>query len=180
MTVLAGSGVHEGLAGFDIPVYHQSGWFDGDGIGSKLNYLGMAAHGHTRQKLVLGPWGHTDTDSRFGESGIDWGPHAVVDLQTSYLRWMDRWLKEIENGIDEEPLVSLFVMGTNDWLHGNTYPLEGTELTKFYLSSAGDTASAQGRARYRESLRARTAPSRTRSFTILVTHAVSPKDATMS
>jgi len=39
-----------------IPVFHQSGWFDGDGIGSKLNYARMVALGHPNQKLVLGPW----------------------------------------------------------------------------------------------------------------------------
>jgi putative CocE/NonD family hydrolase len=32
-------------------------------------------------------------------------------------------------------------MGTNDWVHGNTYPLEGTKLTKFYLASKGDAES---------------------------------------
>lgn len=129
----------------DIPVYHQSGWFDGDGIGSKLNHAGMAAHGHGHQKLVLGPWGHTDLDTRFGAHGIDWGPRAVIDLQTSYLRWMDRWLKGIDNGIDREPLVSLFVMGTNDWLHGDTYPLEETVLTPFYLGSQGDADTFDGK-----------------------------------
>jgi putative CocE/NonD family hydrolase len=124
----------EPMKGLDIPVLHQSGWFDGDGIGSKLNYLGLTANGHARQKLVLGPWGHTDTDTRFGPHGIDFGPKAVIDLQKTYLRWMDRWLKGIENGIDEEPAVSLFVMGANDWLHGETYPLEGTVLTPYYLA----------------------------------------------
>ena len=31
------------LKGFNIPVFHQSGWYDGDGIGTKMNYLKMAA-----------------------------------------------------------------------------------------------------------------------------------------
>lgn len=132
------------LEGFDIPVFHQSGWFDGDGIGSKLNYTGMVEHGHKNQKLVLGPWGHVADDRRYGPRGIDWGPRAVIDLQKSYLRWMDRWLKGIDNGIDREPSVSLFVMGSNDWLHGNAYPLEGTKMTKFYLASAGDAVGLEG------------------------------------
>jgi len=138
-------GFMDAMKEMNIPVYHQSGWFDGDGIGSKLNYAGMVAHGHQYQKLVLGPWGHTDRDTRFGPHGIDWGPEAVIDLQRSYLRWMDRWLKGIDNGIDEEPLVSLFVMGSNDWLHGRTYPLEGTLLTPFYLASEGDADSFDGK-----------------------------------
>jgi putative CocE/NonD family hydrolase len=132
------------LEDLDVPVYHQSGWWDGDGIGSKLNYATMAGHGHKNQKLVLGPWGHTDTAVRRGPYNTDYGPNAIVSLSTSYLRWMDRWLKGLENGIDQEPLVSLFVMHTDKWLRGNTYPLEGTGPTRFYLSSGGSANTSGG------------------------------------
>jgi len=126
-----------------IPVFDQSGWFDGDGIGSKLNYLKMASYGHPYQKLVLGPWGHTDTATR-GVGPFDFGPRALRDLQTEYLRWFDKWLKGIANGIDKEPLVSLFVMGPNDWLEGNTYPLESTQMQKWYLQSGGEANTSGG------------------------------------
>ncbi len=131
------------LKNVNIPVYHQSGWFDGDGIGSKLNYLAMARHHHANQKLVLGPWGHTDESARrLGDR--DFGPEAVIDLQRSYLRWFDHWLKGIDNGIDREPLVSLFVMGSNQWLHGNTYPLPQTRFQKWYLASSGHANTSRG------------------------------------
>jgi hypothetical protein len=126
-----------------IPVFHQSGWFDGDGIGTKLNYLKMASYKHPYQKLILGPWGHTDTASRrIGDR--DFGPQAIVDLQRLYLRWFDYWLKGLDNGITKEPLVDLFVMGTNKWLHGETYPLANTQFRKLYLSSQGNANSAKG------------------------------------
>ncbi len=131
------------LEDVDIPVFHQSGWFDGDGIGSKLNYMKMASHGHPYQKLVLGPWGHTDQATRrYGDT--DFGEEAILDLQKEYVRWLDRWLKGADNGIDEEPLVSLFVMGSNKWLHGDDYPLEGTRMTKYYLSSGGHANTSNG------------------------------------
>ncbi|MFQ6009139.1 MAG: CocE/NonD family hydrolase, partial [Candidatus Zixiibacteriota bacterium] len=93
------------LKELNIPVYHQSGWFDGDGIGAKLNYLTMVSQGHEFQKLVLGPWGHTPQATRLGPHRIDFGPNAIIDLEKSYTRWLDRWLLGIENGIDKEPLV---------------------------------------------------------------------------
>lgn len=132
------------LADIDIPVYHQSGWFDGDGIGAKLNYAAMMSHGHDYQKLVLGPWGHTDSATRRGPRNTDFGPNAIADLERSYVRWLDRWLKGIENGIDDEPLVSLFVMGTNRWLTGEVYPLPDTEFTRFYLASKGHARTSMG------------------------------------
>jgi len=131
------------LEGLDIPVFHQSGWFDGDGIGSKLNYLRMASHGHEHQKLVVGPWGHTDTASR-GIPGHDFGPAAVIDLQTDYLRWFDHWLKGVDNGIDREPLVKLFAMGSNEWHEGDTYPLPETETQRWYLHSEGSANTSKG------------------------------------
>ncbi len=137
------------LGPLDIPVFHQSGWFDGDGIGAKLNYLAMRSHGHRNQKLTLGPWGHTDTATR-SHGEIDFGPDAIVDLQRDYLRWMDRWLKGIENGIDREPLVSMFVMGSNQWVYGDTYPLPQTRFTPLYLDSQGqaNTSGGDGRATF--------------------------------
>lgn len=119
-----------------IPVFHQSGWFDGDGIGTKLNYLRMKEYGQANQKLVLGPWGHTDTAMRrIGER--DFGPQAIIDLQRDYLRWFDYWLKGIDNGIIKEPLVKIFAMGSNKWLEGTVYPLPNTRFEKWYLAGGG-------------------------------------------
>jgi uncharacterized protein len=133
----------ERLDKVNIPVFHQSGWFDGDGIGSKLNYLKMAAHKHAHQKLVLGPWGHTaEAQRRAGDR--DFGEQAILDLPRQYLRWFDHWLKGVDNGIDAEPLVDIFVMGTNKWLQGPTYPLPETKFEKWYLASDGKANTSQG------------------------------------
>ncbi len=134
---------HGRLQDLDIPVFHQSGWFDGDGIGTKLNYMRMLSHGHRNQKLVLGPWGHTDTATRRVRHR-DFGEAAIMDLQREYLRWLDHWLKGVDNGIDKEPLVKLFVMGSNKWLTGDTYPLPETRLTTFYLGSGGHANTSKG------------------------------------
>jgi hypothetical protein len=103
----------------------------------------MISLGHGNQKLTIGPWGHTDTAARtLGD--WDFGAGAVIDLQREYLRWFDHWLKGVDNGIDKEPLVSIFVMGSNRWLHGNSYPLPGTQFQKWYLSSDGKANTSKG------------------------------------
>jgi len=119
-----------------IPVFHQSGWFDGDANGTKLNYLKMASYGHAVQKLTVGPWDHTDTARRIAH-GQDFGPAASIDLQRDYLRWFDYWLKGMDNGILRDPLVSLFVMGSNRWLYGRAYPLPQTRFENLYLADGG-------------------------------------------
>jgi putative CocE/NonD family hydrolase len=141
-----------------LPVFHQSGWFDGDGIGSKLNYLRMAACGHPNQKLILGPWGHTDEaiTGRMGDH--DFGPDAILDLERAYLRWFDYWLKGIDNGIIREPLVRIFVMGSNQWLEGKTYPLPETRFEKWYLSGSGHANTSKGDGRFSAELPPADAP----------------------
>jgi putative CocE/NonD family hydrolase len=134
---------HHRLDKVRIPVFHQSGWFDGDGIGSKLNYARMAALGHPNQKLVLGPWGHTDVATR-SHGQLDFGPQALRDLPRDYLRWFDYWLKGVENGVPKEPLVSIFVMGSNKWLNGPKYPLPQTRFEKWYLACGGKANTSAG------------------------------------
>ena len=119
-----------------IPVFHESGWYDGDGIGSKLNYLAMARNPNAIQKLTIGPWGHEEIAKRWRE-GTDFGEAALIDLQNEYLRWFDHWLKGIDNGVMKEPLVNLFVMGSNRWARGEKYPLPRTQFEKLYLAGGG-------------------------------------------
>jgi len=129
----------------EVAIFHQSGWFDGDGIGSKLNFMALQKSGKKHQKLILGPWGHTDFASRYGPRGIDWGEQAQIDLPLKYLQWFDRWLKGINDQSYPEPTVELFIMGTNKWVTGNCYPLELTVMTKYYLSSRGDATGYDGK-----------------------------------
>ncbi|MBN1223580.1 MAG: CocE/NonD family hydrolase [Candidatus Aminicenantes bacterium] len=122
------------LAGLDIPVFLQSGWFDGDGIGTKLAYLGLKESKNRFIKLILGPWGHTDQGSS-SYQGHDVGEAAALDLQQLYLRWFDFWLKGIDNKIVEEPLVQMYALNSETWLKADTYPLPQTRFTQLYLSS---------------------------------------------
>lgn len=126
-----------------IPVFHQSGWFDGDGIGTELNYLTMTHYGHANQKLTIGPWPHSDSATR-GIWGHDFGAQALIDLQGEYLRWFDYWLKGEDTGILKEPLVSVFAMGSNRWLWSSRYPLPDTRVEKLYLSSGGRANTSRG------------------------------------
>ncbi|MGH9628552.1 MAG: CocE/NonD family hydrolase [Bryobacteraceae bacterium] len=134
---------HDRLANVTIPVFHQSGWFDYDGIGTKRNYLKMASLGRPYQKLVIGPWGHTD-EPQACAGGKDSGQEAAIDLRREYLRWFDYWLKGIDNGIASEPLVRLFVMGANRWIRAGAYPLPQTRWEKWYLASGGRANTSLG------------------------------------
>src|SRR5438270_726056 len=118
-------------------LHQRQGWDDWrlvSWLGAVVGRRRASAAPGDHDSQCLAPWGHTDTAGRMiGER--DFTESAIIDLQRDYLRWFDHWLKGVDNGIDKDPLVSLFVMGSNKWLHGQTYPLEITRPQKLYLAS---------------------------------------------
>ncbi len=71
-----------------------------------------------------------------------YGPPVRVDANFNTLlyeaiRWYDYHVKGIENGIMEEPPVTLFVSGANGWKTTTDYPLPETIWKPFYLHPKG-------------------------------------------
>jgi putative CocE/NonD family hydrolase len=128
----------QALPELNIPVFLQTGWFDGGSRGTRLAYDRLARGGNRAVRVVIGPWVHSDRGTRY-LNGTDMGPAAEVDLFEQYLRWFDRLLKGKENEEDDPPSVSLYLMGSNRWLHSDTYPLRGTSFRPLYLNPPTDT-----------------------------------------
>ena len=49
------------------------------------------------RRALIGPWGHNDP--------VHGNPGPAVGILSEFVRWWDRWLKGIDNGIDREPTV---------------------------------------------------------------------------
>ena len=129
-----------------IPVHTFGGWFDIFSQGTLRGYVGMSQKGGTENArrmshIVIGPWGHGPSQ-KFGD--LDFGPDANVETMDVELRWYDYWLKGIDNGLSKEPPVKLFVMGRNQWVYENEYPLARTEYRPFYLASGGKANGVEG------------------------------------
>jgi putative CocE/NonD family hydrolase len=91
---------------------------------------------------MIAPYIHIPWTRKVGE--IDFGPEADNKFDGIQLRWFDHWLKGMDNGIDREPPVSLFVMGANAWREAADWPVPGTQFTSFYLTSEGAANSGFG------------------------------------
>lgn len=139
------------FAEIDKPVLHIGGWYDIFLNGTLQGYIGLrqgapSPAARQRQKLIVGPWSHgTNWTSSYHE--MDYGLHAsgeAVNLAGLQLRWMDRWVKGIENGIDLEPPVRIFVMGINQWRNEPDWPLPDTHYTPYYLHSNGQANTVHG------------------------------------
>ena len=137
-----------------IPVLQISGWYDIFSAGIFRNFAGMRKRGgaelaREQQGVIMGPWVHT-APPRVGVPSVthagevDFGMDSNIDVQDMELRWYDRWLKGIPNGVDREAPLRIFVMGANQWRDEYEWPPAGTRYTPFYLSSGGSANSLMG------------------------------------
>jgi uncharacterized protein len=144
----SGVGVVDHLTEFkDVPVYHVTGWYDSwTASVANLNYVELKKRKKSLQRLLIGPWTHGGQRSSF--SGIaEFGHEAAIDMNALRLRWYDRWLKDLENGVEKESPVRIFVMGSGEphktaegrlfvggiWRDEQEWPLVRAVLTPYYL-----------------------------------------------
>jgi putative CocE/NonD family hydrolase len=59
-------------------------------------------------------------------------------------RWYDFQLKKIDNGLEDEPPIQLFVVGENIWRGENEWPLARTQYTEFFLHGRGGANTVRG------------------------------------
>jgi hypothetical protein len=90
----------------------------------------------------MGPWPHGLLQPKAGE--VDFGPQAKLDGFELVLHWYDHLLKGIDNGIDREKPVKIFVMGKNIWREEDDWPLARARARRYYLHSGGKANSLEG------------------------------------
>lgn len=137
-----------------VPVYLCGGWYDSYTRSTLEAFTTLARKKKdTPIKVIVGPWTHGTYTTELSYSGdVDLGPEAALaSLDQLHLRWFDRWLKDIDNGIDRSPPVRIFVMGggtgrrTRDgrldhggrWRDEGEWPLARTKYLKLNLHKDG-------------------------------------------
>lgn len=106
-----------------VPTFLIGGWNDVFPNGTVAAYEAL---GSAHRKLVMGPWVHVMPHAS-GREPWDW----VVDAG----RWWDRWLKDVDTGIETEPAVTLFVQGVDEWRTLDAWPPPGTDRRALYLGT---------------------------------------------
>ena len=147
-----GSSVIDHLAEYkDVPEYHTTGWYDSWGTPvANLNFVELRKAKKSLQRLIVGPWIHSSEHLSYaGEAQFT--DDAALDLEAFHLRWFDHWLKGVDNGVDREPPVRIYVMGGGDahktpegrlfvgghWRDEREWPPARAMATPYYLHSNG-------------------------------------------
>jgi len=127
-----------------IPALHISGWYDAYLEGTIRGYLALrkgagTAFARDHQYLLAGPWVHIPWGDRVGDRYL--GPDAVVDTDSLLLRWFNHWLRD-SGEFTDEPRISHFALGANEWYAANEWPTEAP--LSLYLHSDGNANSSKG------------------------------------
>jgi uncharacterized protein len=89
--------VCEDYSAIACPVMTVSGWADGytNAVFRLLQHLKVPRQG------LIGPWGH-----KFPHQGV---PGPAIGFLQELVRWFDHWLKDIDNGIEAEPMLRVWM-----------------------------------------------------------------------
>lgn len=124
-------------------VLNLSAWYDDNygPEGATTNFSGLlqsrADAKDPRIHLLLGPWVHgVDSTGKAQAGERKFAPSAAIDYDDIVLRWMDHYLKGIDNGVDREKPVRYFVMGRDEWREADVWPPPAREAR--LLLATGD------------------------------------------
>lgn len=136
----------------DVPVTWLGSWYDAFPMETTQDYTAVKARTESPQRVILGPWIHGMEPEEWTYAGdVDLGEDASIESFEERLRWFEYTLKGMDNGLDREAPVRLFIMGGGSgerldngkmdhggvWRDEQEWPLARTRYTPFYLHGSG-------------------------------------------
>lgn len=115
------------------PVYAVGGWADG----YSNTVFRLVENLKAPVKGLIGAWGHRYP--HYSELG------DTIDFLEEAVRWWDRWLKGIKNGVDDEPRLRVWMQDTvspitparpGRWIAEDTYPTDNITKKNYPLKPA--------------------------------------------
>lgn len=128
--------VCEDYSALTIPVYAIGGWADN----YRNTVFSLLSHLSGPKKGLIGPWAHKYPNIAY--------PNPQMDYVKESVRWWDRWLKGIDNGIDKEPELQYYLQDSvlpqsdyefrsGKWVSEPMWPSPNTRTQTYYLGSQG-------------------------------------------
>ena len=131
----------------EMPILLVGGWYDSYTRATFQNFVGLSAGGRRPVRALMGPWTHGGKTMELSYAGdVEFGHDAALpSFDELHLRWYDRWLRGVDNGLDAEAPLHIFVMGGGAgrlvhggrWRDEHEWPLARTRFTDYYLHGDG-------------------------------------------
>ncbi|NNK96073.1 MAG: CocE/NonD family hydrolase [Desulfobacterales bacterium] len=132
----------EDFSAVKCPVLAVSGWADGysNAVFRLLEGLQVPRKG------LIGPWGHN-----YPHVGV---PGPAIGFLQEAVRWWDKWLKDIETGVMDEPMLRVWIQDSappttsydlrpGRWIAESNWPSLQTKKNVYWLTPARTLASVE-------------------------------------
>jgi putative CocE/NonD family hydrolase len=124
--------VSEDYSRIRIPVYAMGGWADA----YRNTVFRLVENLSSPCKGLIGPWAHVYPNIAY--------PNPKVDYVKESVRWWDRWLKGIDNGIMDEPKLQYYLMDSvkpavdyshrdGSWQSETSWPSASIQNEQYFL-----------------------------------------------
>lgn len=124
--------VCENYSAIQVPVMAVSGWADGytNTVFKLMENLTVPRKG------LVGPWGH-----KYPHMGA---PAPTIDFLGECLRWWDRWLKDLDTGVDRDPMLTAWIQDSSNpihphnpgkWIVEPVWPADSIKETSFSINA---------------------------------------------
>jgi len=136
---------------FGVPMIWAFSWYD-IGMAANVEMFNYARDNTStnrakdNQYLVIGPMPHCQFGNETENTVVGTRElgDARFDYQELYLDFFGHFLKGERTKVTRTPAVQYYLMGKNQWVSGDQFPLKGTEMVELYLGSGGNANSLYG------------------------------------
>lgn len=125
-----------------VPAMYVGTWFDMGTFELVQLYKHMSSA--PDQHLVIAPTPHCRHRSATAHtySGARYVGDARLDYEALYRAWFDRWLRDADT--QQPPKVNVFMLGANEWVRGDQWPVRPTKATDWFLTRKAPANSVTG------------------------------------
>ncbi len=134
-------------------VLNFSAWYDDNygPEGATTNFAGLLKARRSQRdpmtQLILGPWVHgVDSTAETKSGDREFGPTAAIAYDEVVLRWLDHYVRGVDNGVEREKPVHYFVMGENQWRNADSWPPPAKPIS-YYLGRPHSQPSPESKAK---------------------------------
>lgn len=127
----------------DVAIYNHGSWMDPFVRGTNELYSTLK---DTNPSKMIIDVGYHETYSPFWKYLGEDEDRSIALYATEMLRFFDRYLKGIQNGIDTEPPIYIYNMNGDGWRFENEFPLAREVLTDYYFGENSTLSPSKGAA----------------------------------
>ncbi len=128
----------ERYKGGPVPALIMSGWFDDNGMGTTEALELVKDWPEGSWKAVLGAWKHSG-NADYDIHGLYVGEDALrYDLDLVSMKWLEHFLKGVDNGIEKTSTVEYYSLGEMKWKEAEEWPPKSVKREMWYFDGNED------------------------------------------